>query len=83
MPYNGTKLSETAAARRKRELHDLAREGVPVVFEARWKARIGSLSVWPYSGSWPNAVTGFAGKMHSQSVRVLLKLNKSYIDLAE
>lgn len=64
---------QRAGDRRERELRALAREGMPVIFESKWKSSIGPLTIWLHSGRWSNRKTGRSGKINSLSMRVLIK----------
>jgi hypothetical protein len=63
---------ESAAERRMRELKALAAEGVRVRFECPWKARVGTLHIWPYAGRWLNEVTGEGGRINHATMRELI-----------
>jgi len=63
----------TTAHRREQELRILAKEGMPVVFETRWKCKIGPLCIWPQSGRWWNEITMTGGRINSQSMRMLIE----------
>ena len=64
--------AEDAGERRARELTRLAAEGVPVCFEYRWKARVGTLYIWPYSGRWLNQKNGSRGRIDGLTMRQLI-----------
>jgi len=66
-----------AGDRRNRDLHQLAGQGCPVVFVTRWRARIGPLSIWLYSGRWWNEATGRRGRINSLSMQELIRREAS------
>lgn len=64
---------EGAGERRTRELKALAAKGIVVCFESPWKARVGALHIWPYSGRWLDERTGRAGRINRTTVRELIE----------
>lgn len=66
-------VKEKAGTRRERELRSLAREGMPIHFQGRWKATVGALHIWSYSGRWFNEKTAHSGRIHLLSMRALIE----------
>jgi hypothetical protein len=64
---------EGAGERRTRELKALAAKGIVVYFENPWKARVGALHIWPYSGRWLDETTGRGGRINHITVRELIE----------
>jgi hypothetical protein len=63
---------ETATERRFRELSELVKEGLPILYINKWQVRIGSLLIWVAAGRWMNEATGARGKLNSTSIRKLI-----------
>ena len=70
--YDASKQSKSPGVRRTEELRQLASEGVPVIFESRWKVKVGPLCIWLYAGRWINESSRRSGRINSLSMRLLI-----------
>lgn len=61
-----------AAERRKREIEQLMREGLPLHCVDLHRCRIGPLTIFLASGRWINEATGARGRLNRMPMRELV-----------